>query len=152
MRTPSFTRDSIRSPRRAIALIELLVCLVIVGLAMNVAARLLHSTMKNVRATAAATDQVSAQRQWIDHLRQDAWSARTYEVQGNRLTLSSREQVIWTLNPGRLVRESTATKSEWHVDDDDWSWTSDNARMPVLQAEDTRITLAMPMGTQAGAR
>lgn len=93
-----------RDSRRAFTIYEMIICLVVLGIVMNVAARLAHLTVASYRQTTEASTTLKSQTQWLGMLRHDAWSSKAQRIDGGKLTLGTDGAIAWSESDGRITR------------------------------------------------
>ena len=104
-------------PRRAhgFTIMELLICLGLVTIAMNVGIRLLHTTIRLTREAPAASRELRMQAQWLTQLREDAWRSQAPERNGDAsvgFTIAA-DRILWRQDKGLLIREAAGDLRTW---------------------------------------
>lgn len=138
-----------QSFRGGFTLYEILIALVIAALAFNVGARLISLTVRSYGESAIASKQLKTNRQWLEQMRRDVWSAHTFDVV-DHTTLKLDRGVAWRSHDTELIRESTDEPARrWSIEGRQLHWFVDNDVL-LLGDETSTIPLASPASAKAG--
>jgi type II secretory pathway pseudopilin PulG len=134
--------------RRAFTLWEMLLTLIVFAAAMNVATRLIHQTIRSCNQTAAASSTLTTQRQWLDLLRRDAWSAGSRTISDGQLTLGGPRPIVWRQEADRLARDGPDGEiRSWPIDARQLQWSVRKNGLLELSDGEVTIALASPAAT-----
>ena len=137
--------------RRGFTLWEMLLTVVVVAAAMNVATRLVHLTIRSSGQTADASRTLASQRQWLNLLRHDAWSARSRTMAGGTLSLGGGQSIVWRQEADQLVRDGPDGEARsWPIEGRRLQWAVGVSGVLELSDGEATIALATPAIESAG--
>lgn len=132
---------------RGFTIFELMIALIIFTMAMNVGARLIHLTVRSFNETAEASRELKMQRQWLEMLRRDVWSAVTRSsTDGARLDLKTGDgrSIVWRQENGQLIRDADRHPAAWPIGKRPIRWTIGTNGILNLSDGESIIPLASP--------